>query len=948
MMELSFARAWILSLLWIVPALWAWWAVVDRRRGKALAAFVCPQLQSKILPPRGVARGRWQIGLLCSGVALMLLAAARPRWGEREELVYTRGRDLLIALDVSRSMLADDVRPNRLRRAKADIMDLVGELEGDRAGLLAFRHKAVMLCPLTTDYAFLRQAIDAVALDSAPRGPTDIGDAITKAMDAFDNEDGSHKAIVLISDGEDLSGRALAAADRAAEARIPIFTVGIGDERGSRIPSPEGVRRYVQYQDEDVVTRLNNETLDEIARRTGGAYVPIGTLGMAGTTLGTIYRSHLRRVAEQDLEETLQRRYVERYQLFLLPGVLLAVAACFLSTGRLQTGPPPAKPGQAASNGRAAAPLKNLSPAPQPLRPAVVALAVLWWAGAAASARAADTPPTNGMSGTRPMSGTVETNAASALEVPAGRSGARYAQRRYRTGDYTGAAEAYLQAARGATRDARETFQYNAAAACFRAGEYAKAARILGDLDVLSARPDPTVTRALGAALARAGMAADPDDAEGLAEKVERLTEAAEAYAEAARAGASGEVTKDLGTLTKQLPELREEARIAELREAYADRQPFDIADSMLESQRDIRERVGDVRDRPVPERIRAMEKLAREQSENADLWIPLKGKLLAALSQQAAKDEEVAKQMQQFVQGMELTRDSMRGTAKMLRDARFDGVDAVQTDENAVYGFWKMLAPSEPLVGEALRRQTHAIGVTESTMPDDGAQREAAIREAASDQAEVRALTDLFLERFQTEHPEQSPATPAPADSAATNAAPRLSPEDRARIRELAADAQQKEQEAYELLSRGDLGKSLVVQEDAHKLLSEVAALLPKPPPQQGEQQQEQQEEEGDQNDQQGDRQNQEQGSQSDSQGGQSDDSSQQQEEQSASSDQQKDGAGETEQSQSPDMTQTNDVPPEEVLTLLQKALEREREHEAAKRERNRRFPMAPHEKDW
>jgi Ca-activated chloride channel family protein len=273
---------------------------------------------------------------------LLLLAAARPQWGTREVAVYQRGRDLVIALDVSRSMLARDVHPNRLQRAKADILDLIRELRGDRAALLAFRYKGVLLCPLTTDYAYLRHALDSADVDSAPRGETDIGDAILKALDAFETDDGAHKAIVLISDGEDLTGQALQAAAKAKERGIPIFTVGLGSPQGAKIPDESARQPFTRYKGDEVVTRLNNEALHAIAEATGGAYIAVQTASTASTTLGVLYRDHLRNVTAQDLEETLQRRHVERYQVFLLPSVVLMLAGCFFSRGRLSASAAPA------------------------------------------------------------------------------------------------------------------------------------------------------------------------------------------------------------------------------------------------------------------------------------------------------------------------------------------------------------------------------------------------------------------------------------------------------------------------------------------------------------------------------------------------------------------------------------------------------------------------------
>lgn len=331
-MNMQFANAWVLYLLWLVPLLGAAWYALYRRRQRAMGAFLSEEMHSKLAPPLQTPRFAWQMVLCLAGLLLILLAAARPQWGTGEEVVYQRSRDLVIALDVSRSMLAQDVRPNRLERAKLDILDLVRELRGDRVALIAFRGKAIPICPLTTDYAFLRQALDAADIGSAPRGETDIGDAILKALDAFQSDAGAHKAIVLVSDGEDLSRRATGAAEEAKKRGVPVFTVGLGSAQGARVPSPVEGEKYLSYQGTEVLSKLENETLRKIAEITGGAYVPVG---MANVRLGTLYRNHLSRLAAQDTKETLLRRYIERYQSFLLPSLLCLLGAAFLSRGRL-------------------------------------------------------------------------------------------------------------------------------------------------------------------------------------------------------------------------------------------------------------------------------------------------------------------------------------------------------------------------------------------------------------------------------------------------------------------------------------------------------------------------------------------------------------------------------------------------------------------------------------
>ena len=256
----------LLSLIPLVGVLWLW---LYRRAQRRLGLLVAPAMQSKLMPqhPKGVFYA--QFSLVMVGLTLLVFAAARPQWGRKDEKVFTRGRNLVIALDVSRSMLAADVHPNRLERAKADIMDLIDDLKGDRAALLAFRSKGSLLCPLTTDYAFLRQALDGVSPESAPRGETDLGDAIRKSLEALDPALDEYNAILLISDGEDLKGDALEAAAEAARRNIPIFTVGIGDDAGATIPGENG-QGVQQFKGTAVKTRLVGETLSAIAAASNG------------------------------------------------------------------------------------------------------------------------------------------------------------------------------------------------------------------------------------------------------------------------------------------------------------------------------------------------------------------------------------------------------------------------------------------------------------------------------------------------------------------------------------------------------------------------------------------------------------------------------------------------------------------------------------------------------
>ena len=330
---MKFVYPWMLALVALVPVAGAVWVFLRARAEKRLSSFVAPALNARLMPPNPRLFSL-QAVLLLVGLALILFATSRPRWGQSAQKMQVRSRNVVIALDVSRSMLAQDVRPNRLERAKADLADLVKSLDGDRCALVAFRRTGVLLCPLTTDYAFLRSAIEGASPDSAPRGETDLGSAIRTSLDALDSAQDEHNAIILISDGGDLRGGALEAAQLAKKRSVPVFTVGLGnDAMESTVPDASGTGVQT-YQGKAVKTRLVNETLDQIARTSGGRYVPLATANTAETTLGAIYRRFLSRVAEEDRAEEEELRATERFGWFLVPGIAFVLLAALFSRGR--------------------------------------------------------------------------------------------------------------------------------------------------------------------------------------------------------------------------------------------------------------------------------------------------------------------------------------------------------------------------------------------------------------------------------------------------------------------------------------------------------------------------------------------------------------------------------------------------------------------------------------
>ena len=324
---MRFAFPLMLVLVAVVPAAGLWWTFLRARREKALSKITLnvPKAHGSSL----------QSAAILSGLFLVLFAASRPQWGKTLEKSITRSRNVVVAIDVSRSMLAEDVRPNRLERAKADVADLIDSLEGDRCALVAFRRTGVVVCPLTTDHGYLRGALEQMSPESAPRGETDLGSAIHAALDALDPAADDHNAIIVISDGGDLRGEALQTAALAKKRGVPIFTVGIGDPKvGATIPAETG-SGVQMHNGSPVKVMLEESALKAIAEASSGRYVPLATAGTAETTLGAIYRRFLRQVAAKEQSEE-ENRAAERYQVFLVPGLCLLMIGAALSNGRFR------------------------------------------------------------------------------------------------------------------------------------------------------------------------------------------------------------------------------------------------------------------------------------------------------------------------------------------------------------------------------------------------------------------------------------------------------------------------------------------------------------------------------------------------------------------------------------------------------------------------------------
>lgn len=230
------APGWLLGGALACTAMLWLWRRYDRRQQAALARFVAEHLRGELTQSISVARRRLQRGLYLLALALLFATLARPQWGFRWEEITRRGNDIVFAIDTSRSMTTPDVKPNRLARAKLAIDDFVNQLDGDAVGIVAFAGTAFLACPITLDYGAFHETLGAIDTNTVPRGGTNLASAIHEAQAALQRRPGSDKILILVTDGEDLEGGALAAAQEAKQQGLKIFTVGVGTANGDLIP----------------------------------------------------------------------------------------------------------------------------------------------------------------------------------------------------------------------------------------------------------------------------------------------------------------------------------------------------------------------------------------------------------------------------------------------------------------------------------------------------------------------------------------------------------------------------------------------------------------------------------------------------------------------------------------------------------------------------------------
>ncbi len=330
----KFANPTFLYLLLAIPLLALFFWSVEKRKQSLLARFGEIELIRKLTASRSKGFLIARRVLFTVGMAFLILAMARPQLGTKLEEVKREGIDLIVAIDVSNSMLAEDVAPNRMLKAKHELKTLIDRLKGDRIGIVAFAGDAFLASPLTTDYAAAAMILDAIDVGVIPQQGTAIARAIEIACKGFVTKDSRQKVILLLTDGEDHEGDPVAAAEAAAKEGIIIYAVGIGSPTGVPIPSVDksgNKTGYLRGSDGEIVTsKLDEVTLQRIALATEGKYYPARP---GSAELNEIIKA-ISGMEKTQIEAKIFTNFEDRFQWFLIPAILFFVIASALPERR--------------------------------------------------------------------------------------------------------------------------------------------------------------------------------------------------------------------------------------------------------------------------------------------------------------------------------------------------------------------------------------------------------------------------------------------------------------------------------------------------------------------------------------------------------------------------------------------------------------------------------------
>ena len=324
----------IYVLLILLPLLIVFYWFVFRMKRKAKERFGNLALIEKLSLSFSPKKQRWKVALMLLGIFFLLFSLARPQLGTKLTLMKREGVDIVIAMDVSFSMMAEDIKPNRLEKAKQEVNGLISRMRGDRVGLVAFAGVPFVQCPLTLDYSAAKMFLDIIDVNLIPQPGTVIGDAIRTSIEAFNQKERKYKVLILLTDGEDHDSDPQGAAEEASKEGIRIYTIGIGSVVGEPIPLRDSQGRVTGFKKDKeegvVVSKLDEVTLQKIALTSGGKYYHATSGEME---LDKIY-DEISKMEKKELEGKLLTQYEDRYQYFLLVSVILLSIEFLLSEKR--------------------------------------------------------------------------------------------------------------------------------------------------------------------------------------------------------------------------------------------------------------------------------------------------------------------------------------------------------------------------------------------------------------------------------------------------------------------------------------------------------------------------------------------------------------------------------------------------------------------------------------
>jgi Ca-activated chloride channel family protein len=331
---MQFANLSALYFLWLVPFLGALFLWAARSKRRAVAAFGDRGLMAKLSQAVSPMRDRLKSGLVLGGVFFLVLALARPQWGERTEEVVRTGVDVFIALDTSLSMDATDIAPSRLEKARHIAASLIDRLQGNRVGLIVFAGSAFVQCPLTLDDGAARIFLDSVSTGAVAETGTNLASAIDAARRGFVSKESKYKVVVLLTDGEQHEGDPMEVAEQARQEGVVIHTIGVGTAAGDPIPIRDARGEITDYKRDEagqpVLSRLDEDSLSRIALATGGEYYRASDEESEVEKIADLVAS----MEGKELSAQLFTRYEERYYWPLGFAVAFLIAESAIPRGR--------------------------------------------------------------------------------------------------------------------------------------------------------------------------------------------------------------------------------------------------------------------------------------------------------------------------------------------------------------------------------------------------------------------------------------------------------------------------------------------------------------------------------------------------------------------------------------------------------------------------------------